>query len=198
MGLQEEFLRRGRFAPRHRLRRWLLVLHCAADCPWKRRYARNCPRPLRINSIGIRVRPRGQFAAVCHLAIVSAASLRFRRQHPRLVNLVETERARRHWRHSAVLKSAGQSPIGRLPLFHARLLSSHSSQLKLGCRSRPPCHGIPPRIFAWSIGTKHGTTQKTFRPPKVCSFVFAPGKKRNWFCGFDPLETDVEATNSSL
>ena len=116
LGLQEEFLRRGRFAPRHRLRGWLLVLHCAADCPWRRRYARNCPRPLRIDSIGVRVRPRGQFAAACHLAIVSAASLRFRRQHPRLVNLVETERTRRHWRHSAVLKSAGQSPIGLLPL----------------------------------------------------------------------------------
>lgn len=114
--LQEEFLRRGRFAPRHRLCGWLLVLHCAADCPWRRRYARNCPRPLRIDSIGVRVRPRGQFAAVCHLAIVSAASLRFRRQHPRLVNLVEAERTRRHWRHSAVLKSAGQSPIGLLPL----------------------------------------------------------------------------------
>ena len=116
MGLQEEFLCRGRFAPWHRLRGWLLVLHCAPDCPWRRRYARNCPRPLRIDSIGVRVRPRGQFAAVCHLAIVSAASLRFRRQHPRLVNLIETERARRHWRHSAILKSAGQSPIGLLPL----------------------------------------------------------------------------------
>ena len=116
MRLQEEFLHRGRFAPRHRLRRWLLVLHCAADCPWRKRYARNCPRPLRIDSIGVRVRPRGQFAVVCHLAIVSAASLRFRRQHPRLVNLVETERARHHWRHSVVLKSAGQSPIGLLPL----------------------------------------------------------------------------------
>ena len=116
MRLQEEFLRRGRFAPRHRLRRWLLVLHCATDCPWRRRYARNCPRPLRIDSIGVRVRPRGQFAVVYHLAIVSAASLRFRRQHPRLANLVEAERARRHWRHSVVLKSAGQSPIGLLPL----------------------------------------------------------------------------------
>ena len=116
MRLQEEFLRRGRFAPWHRLRGWLLVFHCAPDCPWRRRYARNCPRPLRIDSIGVRVRPRGQFAVVYRLAIVSAASLRFRRQHPRLVNLVETERTRRHWRHSAVLKSAGQSPIGLLPL----------------------------------------------------------------------------------
>lgn len=53
-------------APRHRLRRWLLVLHCAADCPWRRRYARNCPRPHRIGSIGVRVRPRGQFAVVYH------------------------------------------------------------------------------------------------------------------------------------
>ena len=116
LGLQKEFLRRGRFAPRHRLRRWLLVLHCAADCPWRRRYARNCPRPLRIDSIGVRVRPRGQFAVVYHLAIVSAASLWFRCQHPRLVNLVETERTRRHWRHSEALKNAGQSPIGLFPL----------------------------------------------------------------------------------
>ena len=144
MRLQEEFLRRGRFAPWHRLRGWLLVLHCAADCPWRRRYARNCPRPLRIDSIGVRVRPRGQFAAVCHLAIVSAASLRFRRQHPRLVTLVETERTRRHWRHSAVLKSAGRSLSAYSHSMALVLPSSHSSCTQFSVPSRAECRQVTP------------------------------------------------------
>lgn len=37
-------------------------------------------------------------------------------------------------RHSAALKSAGQNPIGLLPLFHARLLRRHSSLFQLGRR----------------------------------------------------------------
>ena len=34
--------------------------------------------------------------------------------------------------HSAALKSAGQNPASLLPLFYARLLLRHSSQLQLG------------------------------------------------------------------
>ena len=178
MRLQEEFLCRGRFAPWHRLRGWLLVLHCAADCPWRRRYAQNCPRPLRIDSIGLRVRPRGQFAVVCHLAIVSAASLRFRRQHPRLINLVETERARRHWRHSEALKMQVRTLSAYFHPMASVLPSRHSSCIQFSVPSRIECRQVTPCRASSASGTKAGTTSKTFLKLRGVEFLFLSQRAR--------------------
>ena len=170
----------------------MLVLHCATDCPWRRRYARNCPRPLRIDSIGVRVRPRGQFAVVCHLAIVSAASLRFRRQHPRLVNLVETERTRHHWRHSEALKSAGQSPIGLLPLdgFSSAVPSFQLRPVVGVASSRVPPSNASSHFVGF--GDKSRDNSKYFFQTQDVEFLFlSHGTRRAAFGGSIASKTPV-------
>ena len=79
------------------------------------------------------------------------------------------------------------------PLFHARLPWRHSSLFQLGRQSWPSCHRISPRDFAWVFGTKRGTTQKTFRPPKARSFVFVPGTKQ---AGLQVADILAEGVNS--